>query len=433
MENKLRIALLVNRDPTAKGVILTELRFFNTIFSGHDDYEIYLVVTSAHYQRIAINMQKHFTFPTRIITIENFDKRIILDKFHTVITWTMACNFYGGAVSPRIIEVYKLISYFTNEVKRPVLIRLPDSEIQVVDYHRAISLRKSNDPNDFFTKKNRDYIDDIMSVPEWNYDNCYWLANGRKDIFDWIVESVNDKPREPFRVSTREKIMENSIYISDDIFFMIKNNYEKFSKLTPYTSSKTLGYVGFFTTLNKKRAKALTKIWSQNEYNIPIDILGKGTDEIKIIGKYPNVNITEGTVKGDDYWNFLNSHLAYVFVGKGNSTNRYINKTIYDCVIARTPIILFKPCDKNHVGMISDEMYFSTEKQLFDIYNKLLDPSFRARIVEDQKNDVFSRLSDSTLDLSFIHRPELPHIHSDECVKIGENVFSTRVTSLKLF
>lgn len=408
--SKLRLALLVNRDPTAKGVILTELRFFNTIFEGKD-YEVYLVATSEHYMKIARGIQQHFTFPTKCIMIENFEKRHILQKFHAIITWTMACNFYGGAVSPRIIEVYNLISYFTNEVKRPVLIRLPDSEIQVLDYHRIVSHRKE-DPK--FYDMNKEWVDIAMSQPEWNYDHCYWLANGRQDIFDWIVESVWDKAAEKQRVSSREQIMKNSIYISDDIFFEIRKLYEKYEHLPKRTSLNRFGYVGFFTTLNKRRAIALTNIWKQNKNSIPIDIRGRGTEEIKDIGKYPNVDIQEGTIKGDDYWNFMNQHLAYVFVGKGNPINRYINKTIYDCVIARTPVVLYRPCDTNHVGMKSDKMYFETEDELLAIYDKLTIPEERERIIDEQHEDVFSRLSDANLDLSFISTPALPDITEDD-------------------
>ena len=57
---------------------------------------------------------------------------------------------------------------------------------------------------------NKIWVDEALSVDEWNYDNCFWLANGRKDIFDWIVESVWDKAKEPQRVSSREQIIKNS-------------------------------------------------------------------------------------------------------------------------------------------------------------------------------------------------------------------------------
>ena len=421
--SKLRIALLVNRDPTAKGVILTELRFFNTIFEGKD-YEIYLVATSDHYMKIARGIQQHFTFPTECIMINDYEKRGMLDRFHAVVTWTMACNFYGGAVSPRIVEVYKLLSYFTNEVKRPVLIRLPDSEIQVLDYRKVIELRIDGTEDNPFYKMNKEWIDHVMSVPEWNYDNCFWLANGRKDIFDWIVESVWDKAKEPQRVSNREQIEKNSIYISDDIFFEIRKLYDNYSHLPKTTSLKEFGYIGFFTTLNKRRAIALSNIWKQNKYSIPIDIRGKGTEEIKHIGKHPNVDIKEGTVKGDDYWNFMNQHLAYVFVGKGNPVNRYINKTIYDCVVARTPIVLYRPCDTNHVGMISDEMYFDTEEQLLAIYQKLLIPEERERIINEQKEDVFSRLSDANLDLSFISTPDIEDVGEYDIFTGSSNIYA---------
>jgi hypothetical protein len=70
--------------------------------------------------------------------------------------------------------------------------------------------------------------------------------------------------------------------------------------------------------------------------------------------------------------------------------------------------------------MKSDEMYFETDEELLAIYNKLLIPEERERIINEQHEDVFSRLSDAALDLSFIPIPEILVISDDE-IYVGSN------------
>ena len=302
------------------------------------------------------------------------------------------------------------------------------------------SIRLQGKPESSFiaTEANRKSAENLVNnYPEWDYSNCYWFANGAKEIYDWLPETMWDREDADMRRSTREQIAANTVYLSDDIFFMVRHNYERFSKLSTEARSKTLFYIGFFDTFNTKRAKAFETIWKKNEYKIPLKIFGKGTENIKkIAGKgFSNIKIEEGWVRGDSskYFDILNKHLAFVFVGKGNPVNRYINKTIYDAVVARTPIVAYRPCDTNHVCMTSDEMYFETEEQLNVIYQKLLDPNERERIIKEQAADLFARLPLPTFQFSSLCSGDLPPITDDECAKLSQISTHNRKAVLSVF
>jgi hypothetical protein len=232
------------------------------------------------------------------------------------------------------------------------------------------------------------------------------------------------------RKSTRERIAANTVYLSDDIFFMVRHNYERFKGLPLQQENDSFFYIGFFDTFNTKRAKAFEDVWKLNKHGIPVKIFGKGTENIKKIRgeKYSNVDIEEGWVRGDspDFFGMLNRHIAYVFVGKGHSISRYIGKTVYDAVVARTPVVIYRPCDTNHICMTSDEMYFTTEDELKVIYDKLRNPTERLRILKEQAEDIFNRLPFSSFKFNTYNTDKCPRINDDDIAKLAESAAANR-------
>jgi hypothetical protein len=111
----------------------------------------------------------------------------------------------------------------------------------------------------------------------------------------------------------------------------------------------------------------------------------------------PNIEIEEGFIKGDseEYFDFLNKHLAYLFIGKGQSESRYIGKTVYDAIVARTPVAVYKKCDSKMITFSNPEYYFEDERELHNILVKLKDPKTRMKWVEDQANEIFRKLPPS--------------------------------------
>ena len=142
------------------------------------------------------------------------------------------------------------------------------------------------------------------------------------------------------------------------------------------------------------RAKALNILFKDNTNHVPVKIFGKGTEILgKLSGKI-NIEIEEGFIKGDsdEYFEFLNSHLAYIFLGKGHSESRYIGKTVYDAIVARTPVVVYKKCDEKQIIFSNPEYYFENESELKKIYLKLQDPKIRSKWIEDQKVAIFKTL-----------------------------------------
>jgi hypothetical protein len=250
---------------------------------------------------------------------------------------------------------------------------------------------------------------DLVAWKQWDYSLIYWFANGSREACDWVAETMFDREEESLRMASREIFVNNAIYVSDDIFFLIRKNYDRFQiydnlatavdngHRDPYVKDKFC-YIGFFDTVNMARAKAFSTIFKENKRFIPIKIFGKGTEILTKLHGKENIEIEEGFIKGDseEYFNFLNSHLAYIFVGKGQSESRYIGKTAYDAVVARTPIVVYRKCDSKQIMFNNDEYYFDNEDQLQKIYEKLNDPEIRKRWIEDQKKEIFQKLPPST-------------------------------------
>jgi len=427
--SKLKIGIFVHGDPTRGGTIASEVKFLRHLYeSNSKNCEFYILpVNPSVTKRVLRERDIHYDFPHKVVPFMDPDNMKLLSKFHAIVTWVGHTNFYGGLLNENIVRLYKTVSNFTNKLKRPVFIRVNDSEGRVRDYRFMASIRLQGRQDSSFNalKENRESAENLVNnYQEWDYSKCYWFANGSKEVYDWLPETMWDREDAEMRRSTREQIAANTVYLSDDIFFMVRHNYKRFEKLSTEARSKSLFYIGFFDTFNTKRAKAFETIWKNNVHKIPLKIFGKGTENIKkIVGKgFENVKVEEGWVRGDSpkYFDILNKHLAFVFVGKGNPVNRYINKTIYDAVVARTPIVAYRPCDTNHVCMTSDEMYFETEDELNVIYKKLLDPKERARIIKEQAEDLFARLPEPSFRFSSLCSGELEPVTDDECAKLTQ-------------
>jgi len=281
---------------------------------------------------------------------------------------------------------------------------------------------------------------DLVSCQEWDYERIYWFANGSKAACDWVAETLFDREDELYRMTTRERTVLNTIYVSDDIFFLVRKNYERFKyEFEPQDSYlNKFCYIGFFDTVNVARGKALSNLFKLNEFKVNLKIFGKGTEILNKLEKMPNIEIEEGYLEGDslNYFSFLNSHLAYIFIGKGQSHSRYIGKTVYDAVVARTPVAIYKKCDQKHITFDSDEYYFENEKELKEIQIKLLDNEVRNRWIKDQAEEIFRKLPPSEFLFSnyCVMQEEILDVYVPEIEpsKLSK-VKSTISTSISLF
>jgi hypothetical protein len=409
---KNNVGILIFGDPTRGGTIASEVKFLKSLYeSNNHDSDFYIVtVNDSVTKKIIKEKETTYDFPHEIVQIFGESDLYKLDHFSCLVTYPGHSNFFGGYLNDNIVKMYKIISKFTNDLKRPVFVRINDSEIKVRDYRRLSKqrldagylAREEGKPDSAFMRDpiNVGKAEDIVSWKEWDYSLVYWFANGSKEACDWVSETMYDREDEYFRMTTPEQFRENTIYVSDDIFFLVKKNYQRFNKR--YSEQVGLEnkfcYIGFFDTVNVARAKAFNNLFKENVHKVPLKIFGKGTEILTKFKDKTNVDIEEGFIKGDseEYFDFLNKHLAYVFIGKGQSESRYIGKTVYDAIVARTPIVVYKKCDSKMITFKNPEFYFENEEELKAIFDKLQDSETRDRWISEQYNDIMSKLPPST-------------------------------------
>jgi hypothetical protein len=407
---KKAIGVLIFGDPTRGGTIASEVKFLSSLYdSNMNDCEfIILTINPSVTKRVIKEAKTSYSFPHKIITMFN-DEAInsdILKSLSAIVTYPGHSNFFGGYLNDNIVKMYKIISRCTNDLDIPVFIRINDSEIKVRDYRLMSEIRLGGKPESAFMKDplNVAKAKDLVSWKQWDYTKVYWFANGSKESCDWVAETMFDREDENMRMAPRQVFVDNAIYVSDDIFFLVRKNYERFK--THYEKDELpiskFCYIGFFDTVNVARSKAFSVLFKENKYKVPLKIFGKGTEILTKLQGKENIEIEEGYIQGDstEYFDFLNKHLAYIFIGKGQSESRYIGKTAYDAVVARTPIAVYKKCDSRMITFSNPKFYFDNERELDQIFNDLQDEKIRNQWIEEQAAEIFRKLPPSTFKFS---------------------------------
>jgi len=403
---KINVGILIFGDPTRRGTINSEVKFLNSLYEyNNQDCDFYIITVNSNFtKRIIENNKTIYNFKHDIIEVFSEKDLYKINNISCIITYPNHSSFYAGVLNDNNVLMYKIISYLNNELNSKAFIRVNDSELKIRDYRSICKLRlehnlsnKENNETVFIKDKNNLIkANDLISTKPWDYSKIFWIANGSKEHYDWVSETLYDRETKMYRVDSKEQINKNTIYLSDDLLFLVRKNYERFNQ--KYSNSlnqeKKLCYIGFFDTVNKKRAKAFETLFSNNTCEIPIKIFGKGTEIIETLKDKENIEIIEGFIEGDSekYFDFLNKHLAYVFIGKGNNKSRYIGKTLYDSVVAKTPVIVYKKCDTEMICFKNKDYYFENEQELKIIYDKLLDDNIRNNWIEQQKQEIFNNL-----------------------------------------
>jgi len=413
---KNNVGILIFGDPTRGGTIASEVKFLKSLYNHNSsDSDFYIItVNDSVTKKILKEKSSTYDFPHEIVQIFGEKDLYKLDHISCLVTYPGHSNFFGGYLNDNIVKMYKIISRFTNDLKRPVFVRINDSEIKVRDYRRlskqrldaGYQAREEGKPDSAFMRDplNVNKAEDLVSWKEWDYSLVYWFANGSKESCDWVHETMYDREDEYFRMTTPEQFKSNSIYVSDDIFFLVKHNYQRFSD--KYIENDPVHnkfcYIGFFDTVNVARAKAFNVLFKENSHRVPLKIFGKGTEILTKFKDKPNVEIEEGFIKGDsdEYFDFLNSHLGYIFIGKGQTESRYIGKTVYDAIVARTPVVVYKKCDSKMITFSNPNFYFETEEELKAIFNLLQDKDVREDWIKEQHLDIMRKLPPSSFKFS---------------------------------
>jgi hypothetical protein len=273
------IGILIFGDPTRGGTIASEVKFLANLQEKNSECQfVILTVNPSVTKRVIKEKNTSYNFPHRVVPIFDESKFEILESLSCLVTYPGHSNFFGGYLNDNVVKMYKIISKCTNELRIPVFIRINDSEIKVRDYRKMCQIRLTGKENSAFLKDpiNVKKAKDLVEWKEWDYSKIFWFANGSKDACDWVAETMYDREDEQMRMATKQTFIDNSIYVSDDIFFLIRKNYNRFE-----TKYKQIGeikpkfcYIGFFDTVNAARAKAFNTLFKENTYEIPVKIFG---------------------------------------------------------------------------------------------------------------------------------------------------------------
>lgn len=372
--------ILYSSPGTKTSILLSEFLFFNKLAEINPQVKFVFIPVTKHIEA-KTNKYLHLLEPHvdwEVLRIDNPLKSAQLRNsgFSGFFTYMLRNNFFGGSIDPRCKMAYILCSYVTNVLKLPLFIRTPDSEYNYQDYRHMINVRiNSPTSGQKFKEVNQKQYPMIMAWERIDYSKVYWIANGSDKIYDWAPDVLYNNVANELKLDDVKNSISRVLYVSDDILFGY-NEYKDRLKL-PNSDKSHDGKICFAGYLKgsvaAKRPKRLKEIFGKNKYKIPTRIFGPGCNDIDAIKNKSNIELIEDSFQGDQYFEFLSQQKAMIHFGKGNDNYSYIAKSIYDCGIAGVPSLIYLPCDQNRIIFDDDRFYFSNEKELNELNDKLKD------------------------------------------------------------
>ena len=390
-----KIIYLVTGDTTIGNRITCEIEWLYRFSEKNPNYKIETVSISKAETKKIKNKKGVYNHPI-FENCQYMEEGVDLSYFDdcsTIISRLPPTNIIGGTLKTGWVYGYQIFSYATNVLNIPVCFRLNDSEVKFRDIRQISYERSLKGSADSFNTHpdNADLIPILLSLQPMDYSKVYWLANGNIDVFDWVTDTLVHREKDKSALIQDEAtVKKNTKYLGDDVFFGVNDDYKKMSHLSNSTPTQdSLVYIGFFDAISKKRVSVIDKLFT-NSNQTPLRIIGRGSDALK---PKPNLNISDDSVIGDNLYSTLNQYVAAINIGKGNKSIKYVSKGIYDCVIARTPILMYDKCDMEHrLFPNNPEFYFSNEKELYEKFSLLKDKSLRDKWIDKQKDVVFSKM-----------------------------------------
>jgi len=350
----MKVGFFLHFDFTMNGMLFNELRCYNTIFNHSSIEKIYIFDYKGKYSDLCAE----FEFDYTRVLISNHSDVEKFKKVDLLFTWDWYQDFFAGVISPKAVDLYKILSYITNQLDLKIYFRICDSKHYMKDYKRMIQERISEDEGGIrFIERNRKLVNSLNDVPSANYENIYFLCNGSRTISDWSWITLTKSM--PFL--KKEEIQKRSVYLSDDILFRYQECYNENSHLSSDIEKKEMLYhVG---NLNAGKVGKLKEIYKKG-CEVPLflrTVARTLNNGLKVFGK---INMVEEPLFRSEMYTELNQYLAYLFVGKGDEISYYFNKTLYDSSIARTVFLIYRKIDTNNIYQELNDYIFETPQEL---------------------------------------------------------------------
>lgn len=377
--------LIFTRIGTKTSLLIGEFEFWNTFKKYNPDIDFVFISLSKTTKKSILEHREILNFPVSLIHVENKEDYHKLESLSGIFTYMTRSTFFGGSMDFPCTKAYAICAYCTQDLGIPLFLRTPDSEYPYLDYlqmaYARIEANTSSTPK--FIEDNKRQLD-YLGGKFIDYNKTYFIANGSSKICDWVQDVAFHDIHERNRVADVETIKKNSIYVSDELLHNVSIYTERYSYLEPNLEIDKLLFIGYLKgSVSKGRIKTFNSMFNTDSEFPPIDIIGPGANDI--IVKSDKINLRDEGIFGTEFFETLNKYLAYIFIGKGNAYNKYINKTVYDCMAAKCPVIVYEPCDQSRLLFKNPEFYFTTPEELVEIYNKLKDPKIRNRWIDEQK------------------------------------------------
>ena len=397
-QKKYTIGVILYSSPGTKtSILLSEFLFFNKLAKINPDVKFVFIPVTKMIENNTIKHAKlldnHVDY--EILRIDKPTKFYKLDEnFSGFFTYMLRNNFFGGAIDPRCKMAYCISSYVTNELKKPLYIRTPDSEYKYQDYRHMVELRLNNSKSgENFKELNKDQYKMILAWPRIDYSKVRWIANGSDKIYDWAPDVLYNEVSDDLKSEDIKDSLDRVLYVSDDVLFGYHEYKEKYDYEVNQNHEGKICFAGFLKgSVAEKRPKVLRQIFGKNKTKMPVRIFGPGSTEIKTLD-LPNIERIEDSFQGKDFYDFLNRQMAMIHFGKGKDNYSYIAKSIYDCAIANVPSLIYLPCDQNKIIFGDHRFYFSDEQELYSLYNQLLNLDVRESFIRDQREWIENTLS----------------------------------------
>lgn len=348
----MKVGFFLHFDFTMEGMLFNELRCYNTIFNNPNIEKIYIFDYRGKYS----NMCKDFDFEYTRVIVNRYNDVEKFKKVDILFTWDWYQDFFAGVISPKAVDLYKILSTITNDQDLKVYFRICDSRHYMKDYKQMILDRKSDDDSGRkFAERNHLLINSLDNVPFANYENIYFLCNGSREVSDWSWITLTKSM--PFL--EKEYVQEHTVYLSDDILFRYEECYEELSHLQVSPKEEKLYHVG---NLNAGKVRKLKEVMKKTDLNLFLRTASRSLNAS--LKTFKNVEMVEVPIVRDEMYTELNKYLAYLFVGKGDETSYYFNKTLYDASIARTVFLIYGKIDSENIYHELSDYVFNDGDQL---------------------------------------------------------------------
>lgn len=376
--------IFISFDFTINKMIFTEARSYNELLPslGFDEIHVF------DFDEKASNIIEEFTFKFTYHKITSYEDFHLFTKADVLFTWQWHQEFRKMKIVKKQVDVYKILSDYTNVLKRKIYFRICDTRHFMRDYKYMI---EQFTVSKLFQEVNGSKLFSLTNTDIMNYDLCYYICNGSRTICDWSWKTL----RHAMPFLEVEQIQEHTTYISDDILFRYTELYEKMSHLEKTEKIPALYNVG---NLNDQKVLRFKEILTKKTTNKVKSVLRSSMKTVFIDQlKDYNVEILTPSLNGEIIFEEISKYTAYVFIGNGDADLSYHNKTLYDASIARTVFLIYQKTDCYGTLKELSDYYFNDEKELIKKF-KWISQNYKSHL-KIQRDFLLKHLSTETITL----------------------------------